>query len=62
MRDVLGVNSLSGRHGNDLHSGLLGRDYLITGKIIWDAGLEIGMNKTVPDFRLTTGVTWLFEP
>ena len=60
--EVVGVNNLNGRHGDDPFSGLIGTYYLITDKIIWDAGLEIGMNKAAPDFRLTTGLTWLFKP
>jgi len=27
-----------------------------------DAGVEIGMNKAAPDFRVTTGVTFFFKP
>jgi cobalt/nickel transport protein len=60
--EIVGVNNLNGRHGDDPFSGLLGTYYSITDKIIWDAGLEIGMNKAAPDFRLTTGLTWLFKP
>jgi hypothetical protein len=50
------------RHGDDPLSGLIGTYYLITDKIIWDAGLEIGMNKAAPDFGFTTGLTLLFKP
>jgi len=60
--EVVGVNNVNGRHGDDPFSGLIGTYYSITDKIIWDAGLEIGMNKAAPDFRLTTGLTWLFKP
>jgi hypothetical protein len=60
--EVVGVNNLNGRHGDDPFSGLIGTYYSITDKIIWDAGFEIGMNKAAPDFRLTTGLTWLFKP
>jgi cobalt/nickel transport protein len=60
--EVVGVNNLNGRHGDDPFSGLIGTYYLITDKIIWDAGLEIGMSKAAPDFRLTTGLTLLFKP
>jgi cobalt/nickel transport protein len=59
--EIAGVNNLNGRHGDDPFSGLIGTYYLITDKIIWDAGLEIGMNEAAPDVRLTTGWTWLFE-
>ena len=60
--EVMGINNLNGRHGDDPLSGLLGTYYLITDKIIWDAGLEFGMSKAAPDFRLTTGLTLLFKP
>jgi cobalt/nickel transport protein len=60
--EVVGVNNLNGWHGDDPISGLLGTYYLITDKIIWDAGLEIGMSKAAPDFRFTTGLTLLFKP
>jgi cobalt/nickel transport protein len=60
--EIVGVNNLNGRHGDDPISGLLGTYYLITDKIVWDAGLEIGMTRAAPDFRFTTGLTWLFKP
>jgi hypothetical protein len=60
--EVVGVNNFNGRHGDDPFSGLIGTYYSITAKIIWDAGVEIGMSKAAPDFRLTTGLTWFFEP
>ena len=60
--EIVGVNNFNGRHGDDPFSGLIGTYYSITDKITWDAGLEIGMNKAAPDVRLTTGLTWLFEP
>ncbi len=60
--EVVGVNNLNGRHGDDPISGLLGTYYLITDKIVWDAGLEIGMTRAAPDFRFTTGLTLLFKP
>ena len=60
--EIVGVNNMNRRHGDDPLSGLIGTYYLITDKIIWDAGLEIGMNKAAPDFRFTTGLTLLFKP
>jgi hypothetical protein len=36
--------------------------HLQKGDIVLDSGAEIGMNKTVPDFRLTTGLTLFFKP
>jgi hypothetical protein len=59
--EVAGVNNINGKHGDDAISALLGTYYLITNKIIWDAGLEIGMNKAAPDYRLSTGLTVLFK-
>ncbi len=60
--EIVGVNNMNRRHGDDPLSGLIGAYYLITDKIIWDAGLEIGINKAAPDFRFTTGLTLLFKP
>lgn len=60
--EVVGGNNFNGRHGDDPFSGLIGTYYSITDKIIWDAGVEIGMNQAAPDVRLTTGLTWLFKP
>jgi len=60
--EIVGVNNLNGLKGDDPLSGLIGIYSLITDKIIWDAGVEIGMSKAAPDFRLTTGLTFLFKP
>ncbi|MGB9628508.1 MAG: transporter [Thermodesulfobacteriota bacterium] len=60
--EIVGANNLNGRKGDDPLSGLIGAYYLITNKIVWDAGLEIGMSKAAPDFRFTTGLTILFKP
>jgi len=60
--EIVGVNNFNGREGDDLLSGLLGTYYLITDNIVWDAGVEIGMSKAAPDFRLTTGLTLFFKP
>jgi len=60
--EIVAVNNFNGKKGDDPLSGIIGTYYLITDKIIWDAGLEIGMNKAAPDSRLTTGLTLLFKP
>jgi hypothetical protein len=60
--EIFGVNNLNGHKRDDQISGLIGTSYFITEKIIWDAGIEIGMNKAAPDYRLTTGLTFLFKP
>jgi cobalt/nickel transport protein len=60
--ELVGINNFNRRHGDDPLSGLIGTYYLITDKIICDAGWEIGMNKAAPDFRFTTGLTLLFKP
>ena len=60
--EIIGINNFNGRKADDSLSGLIGTYYLMTEKLIWDAGIEIGMNKAAPDFRLTTGLTWLFKP
>jgi hypothetical protein len=58
--EIVGVKNFSGLEGDNPLSGLFGTYYLITENITWDAGVEIGMNKAAPDFRLTTGLTFLF--
>jgi len=60
--EIVGVNNFNGHKRDDPISGLIGTYYLITENIIWDAGIEIGMNKAAPDYRLTTGLTFLFKP
>jgi hypothetical protein len=60
--EVVGVNNFNGGKGDDPISGLLGTYYLISDNVIWDAGVELGMNKAAPDFRFTTGLTLLFKP
>ena len=60
--EIVGANNLNGRKGDDPLSGLIGTYYFVTDKMIWDVGLEIGMSKAAPDFRFTTGITFLFKP
>jgi cobalt/nickel transport protein len=60
--EVVRINNLNGRHGDDPLSGLIGTYYSIKENLILDAGVEIGMNKAAPDFRITAGFTWLFKP
>jgi hypothetical protein len=60
--ELVGINNLNGRHGDDPLSGLIGTYYLVTGNLVLDAGLEIGMSKAAPDYRITAGFTWLFKP
>jgi hypothetical protein len=60
--EIVGVNNFNGRKGDDPFSGLLGTQYFITDRFVWDTGVEIGMSKAAPDFRFTTGLTLLFKP
>lgn len=60
--EVGGSNKLTGRREDRPFSGLIGTYYRLTDNTIWDAGLEIGMNKGAPDYRVTTGFTFLFKP
>ena len=60
--EVTGVNNMNGRRRDAPLSCLLGTYYLLTDKIIWDAGVSIGLNKAAPDYRITTGLTVLFKP
>jgi hypothetical protein len=60
--EIVGVNNFNGRKSDDPISGLLGVQYLITESIVWDVGVDIGMNKAAPDFRITTGFTLFFKP
>jgi hypothetical protein len=56
------VNNFNGRSGDDLHSALLGTQYRITENAVWDTGVEVGRNNGAQYFRLTTGLTLLFQP
>lgn len=60
--EIGGVNNLNGHKRDDPLSGLLGVYYLFRDDIVWDLGVEIGMNRAAPDFRLTSGLTLLFTP
>jgi hypothetical protein len=61
--EILRVNNFNGNKRDDPLSGLVGIQYtLIPDIIVLDAGVEIGMNKAAPDFRVTTGVTFFFKP
>jgi hypothetical protein len=60
--EIVRVNNFNGHKRDDPVSGLIGTTYLITENIIWDAGIEMGMNNAAPDYRLTTGLTFLFKP
>ena len=60
--EVGGSNKLNGRREDRPFSSLIGTYYLLSKNIIWDAGVEIGMNKAAPDYRVTTGFTFLFKP
>jgi len=60
--EVSGVNNFNGHKRDDPVSGLLGIQYMLSDNLVLDAGVEIGMNKAAPDFRLTTGVTFFFKP
>jgi cobalt/nickel transport protein len=62
VAEIMGVNNLNGRTGDDPLSGLIGTYYALTENIILDVGVEIGMTKAAPDFRITAGFTWLFKP
>jgi cobalt/nickel transport protein len=60
--ELVGIDNFNGRNGDDPFSGLFGTYYSINENLILDAGVEIGMNKAAPDFRITAGFTWLFKP
>jgi hypothetical protein len=60
--EIVGVNNLNGHTGDDPLLGLLGTQYTIRGNLVWDLGVEAGLNKAAPDLRITTGLTWIFKP
>ena len=60
--EIVGVNNFNGHKSDDPISGLVGIQYMLSDNFVLDAGVEIGMNKAAPDFRLTTGLTLLFKP
>jgi cobalt/nickel transport protein len=60
--EIVGVNNLNGHIGDDPLSFLIGTYSLLTDHVILDGGLEVGASKAAPDFRFTTGLTWVFKP
>jgi hypothetical protein len=60
--EIGGVNNFNGHKRDDPFSGLLGTYYLISDNVVWDAGVELGINKAAPDFRFMTGLTLFFKP
>jgi hypothetical protein len=61
--EIFAVNNFNGNKHDDPISGLVGIQYtLIPDILVLDAGVEIGMNKAAPDFRVTTGFTFFFKP
>jgi len=58
--EIFGTNNLNGKSEDNPFSGLFGTYYLITERLIWDLGMEMGTNRAAPDYRLTTGITFLF--
>jgi cobalt/nickel transport protein len=60
--EIAGLNNFNGRKQDDPLSGLIGMTYQLIDNWIWDAGVEIGMSRASPDFRVTTGLTFLFKP
>ena len=60
--EVATVNNANGRRSDDLRSALLGTQYQITPNTICDAGMEVGRTQGAQYFRLTTGLTLLFQP
>ena len=62
LGEVFGSHKLNGNSKDRPLSGFIGTNYMITKDITWDAGIELGMNKAAPDYRVTTGLTILFKP
>jgi hypothetical protein len=61
--EIVGMNNFNGNKRDDPISGLVGIQYvLISDRLVLDGGVEIGMNKAAPDFRVTTGFTLFFKP
>ena len=57
--EILGINNFNGHTRDDPFSGLIGAYYVISDNLVFDAALEIGMNRAAPDFRVTTGLPFL---
>ena len=60
--EIIGVNNFNGHKRDDPISGLVGAQYVLSDNFVLDAGVEIGMNKAAPDYRLTAGLTFFFKP
>ncbi len=60
--EISGLNNFNDHKKDDPFSGLFGIQHLINDNLVWDAGVEIGMNRAAPHFRVTTGLTFFFKP
>jgi hypothetical protein len=58
--EIFGVNNFNGHKRDDTISSLVGTQYELGDNFVLDAGVEIGMNKAAPDYRLTAGLTIFF--
>ncbi len=60
--EIVGVNNFNGHKRDDPVSVLVGAQYMVSDNFVFDAGIESGMNRAAPDYRLTVGLTFLFKP
>jgi hypothetical protein len=60
--EVFGVNNFNGHTRDDPISSLVGVQYVLSDTFVLDGGVEIGMNRAAPDYRVTAGVTFFFKP
>jgi hypothetical protein len=60
--EIVGVNNFNGHKRDDPISGLIGIQYVLSDDSVLDAGVEIGINRAAPDYRLTAGLTFFFKP
>ena len=62
IHPVVTMNLVGDAVHNLIDGMVIGATYLVTDQLVWDAGVEIGMSKAAPDYRITTGLTYLFKP
>ena len=58
--ELYGDTVLSGKFHDNATSTQLGMNYSINDAVSWDFGTTIGISKTEPNYKITTGLTFAF--
>jgi len=58
--EITGDTVLSGKFNDNATSAQLGMNHSINDIISWDLGAAVGISKSEPDYKVTTGLTFAF--